>query len=434
LAQSSCPTGPARRAFAEEISGSGTVIWQVRLATDPVQEGIALSPVVIGGKAVFAEENAVYTLRRGDGRRLWKRAFAKIGSGPLAAISNQVYGLWQYRGSVILLVGQVGSHSRLYSLNGATGAVNWALSLGKQGELGSQTLTRDGGLAMIRGHATLTVVNLATGRIRWTRTGVNSTGPVAAGGVVIAAVSGKVRGFSSRTGEPLWTRTGMPEQATLLVSAGRVIVTDDTQNVYPPVPLWPVTALSPATGRALWRTGTGTPLFGQSAGRSGVAVVNSGRQLILIDAATGHVRWRVRDADSQLPADTGTDVFFVNGAASDSKLTLVDVRAASGSVRWSVPAPGTSSGPVFGFGGNAVAFEDTANALHPHGLLAAFRLTTGTRAWAVKVPTYVQVPPVAAGAGLLLQPTDPSIACPLDGGASAVGTAVGSASGAGSSG
>lgn len=143
----------------------------------------------------------------------------------------------------------------------------------------------------------------------------------------------------------------------------------------------------------------------------------------MIDAATGHVRWRVDDADSQLPADTGTDVFFVNGQPTSGKLTLVDVRPASGSVRWSVPAPGTFNGLAFGFGGYAVAFEDTSGALHPQGALVAFRLTTGRRAWTVKVPKLLQVPPVAVGPDLLLQPTDPSFGCPLDGDGSTVGTA-----------
>jgi outer membrane protein assembly factor BamB len=398
------------------------VTWQVKLPTDPGQPGISLQPVVIGGTAVFAEENAVYALRRGDGHRLWQRAFPKIGTDPF---TSMVYGMWRWRGRVIVLIGQVSAHSRLYSLNSATGAVNWTLPLGGQGELGSQALTGDGGLAMIRGQATLTVADLATGRIRWARTGVHSDGPVAAGGVLIAGASGEIRGFSPRTGKLLWTRTGMPEQPSLLVSAGRVIVSDDTQNVYPPVPLWPVTALSPATGRTLWRTGTRTALYGQSAGPSGVAVVNSGRQLILIDAVTGHVRWRVHDADSQLPADTGTDVFFVDGPPSGSKLTLVDVRARGGSVRWSVPVPGTFNGLAFGFGGYAVAFEDTSAAAHPPGVLVAFRLTTGKRAWTAKVPALLQVPPVAAGPDLLLQPTDPGFGCAIDGGASAVGTAAG---------
>src|SRR6185437_6433371 len=231
----------------------------------------------------------------------------------------------------------------------------------KQGETGNLTLTGDGGLAMIYGRATLTVVDLATGRIRWGRTAGSSDGPVAVGGVVIAPAPGKVMGYSSRTGTLLWTRTGMPDQASLLVRAGRVFVLNDDQAVSPPVPLWPVTALSPATGRTLWRTGTGSPVYVQSAGPSGVAVVTFGRKLTLIDAANGHVRVSVPDADSMLPFDTGTDLLYLNGSPQGSRTTMVDVHVADGSVRWSVPAPAAFNGLVFGFGGHAVVFEDAGN-------------------------------------------------------------------------
>ena len=112
-----------------------------------------------------------------------------------------------YRATVIVLVGQVSSASRLLSLNTATGAVRWVLALGKQGETGDLTLTGDGGLAMTYGFATLTVVDLTTGKVRWGRTAGNSSGPLAVGGVVIdpagavhGQTSGRLLGFSSRTG------------------------------------------------------------------------------------------------------------------------------------------------------------------------------------------------------------------------------------------
>lgn len=413
-ASTGCGTGPARRAFAEEIGADGRVTWQVRLPTDPTQSGVAVQPVVTGATAVFAEENAVYALRAADGHQLWKQVFPLAGTDP---VSGMVYGMWRWRGSVIVLAGQVTSHARLVSLDSATGAVKWTLPLGKRGLIGTLALTGDGGIAMIRSGGTLAVADLTTGRIRWQRTAVNSEGPVAVDGVVIAAVPGKILGFSSRTGAPLWTRTGTPEQAALLVSAGRVFVFDDDQAVYPPVPLWPATALAPATGRTLWRTGTGTFVYSQSAGPSGVAVTTSGRKLLLIGAASGHVRLSVRDRDSQLPLDTGTDLLYADGSAASGPTTLVDVRSASGSVRWSAPAPADSSGQVSRFGAYAVMAVDPSTPGKP-GRLAAFTLSTGKRAWTTAIPTLLQVPLVAAGADLLAQPTDPGYACATAGYAS----------------
>lgn len=413
-ASTGCGTGPARRAFAEEIGADGRVTWQVRLPTDPSQPGVAVQPVVTGATAVFAEENAVYALRVADGHQLWKRVFPLAGGDP---VSGMVYGMWRWRGSVIAAAGQVTSHARLVSLNSATGAVKWTLPLGKRGLIGTLALTGDGGIAMIRSGGTLAVADLATGRIRWQRTGVNSDGPIAVGGAVIAAVSGKILGFSSRTGAPLWARTGTPEQAALLVSAGRVFVFNDEQAVYPPVPLWPATALAPATGRTQWRTATGSSVYSQSAGPGGVAVTTSGRKLLLIGAASGHVRVSVRDRDSQLPLDTGTDLIYAGGSPAGGPTTLVDVRSASGSVRWSAPAPAGSNGQLSRFGGYAVMAVDPSTPGKP-GRLAAFALSTGKRAWTTAIPTLLQVPLVAAGADLLAQPTDPGYACATAGYAS----------------
>ncbi len=412
-------TGPARRAWAEEVSAAGRVSWQVRLPTDPKTQGIGLRPLVIGGTAVFAEENAVYALSLRDGRQLWKRSFPLIGNGPLASASNMVYGLWQWRGSVIVLLGQVSDASRLLSLNGATGAVRWTLPLGKQGETGSQTLTGDGGLAMIRGFATLTVVDLTTGHVRWGRTAGNSLGPLAADGVVIAPAggepSGKLLGYSSRTGRLLWTRTGMPSEPEPTLASGLVVISRRDQ----------VMALSPATGRTVWTVTFGTPGAAVASGPGGVVVTTSNPDVLyLIGPKTGRVRWHVPYQGWQMLLDTGTDLLYEGAVAGGKGLRLVDLRAASGSVRWTAPAPASSSGRVLRFGAYAVVVGDTASRLHQPGVLAAFRLTTGRLAWTASVPTFVQVPMVVAGADLLVQPTDASYGCVFLGGAGGPGTAA----------
>lgn len=73
----------------------------------------------------------------------------------------------------------------------------------------------------------LTVVNLATGRVRWSRAGVRVPAPVVVGGVVIAAVqwsdggsTGSVSGYDARTGALLWTRADLTSQPQLAVAAG----------------------------------------------------------------------------------------------------------------------------------------------------------------------------------------------------------------------
>jgi len=444
-----CGTGPARQAWAMVVGPAGRLAWQVRLPTDPQQAGIGVQPLAFGGTGVFAEENAVYGLRLSDGRQVWRRVFPESGG----LFASAVYGLWQWDGNVIVLVGQVSSTPRLMSLDAATGTVRWTLPLSKQGVYGSQALTGDGGLALIQGSATLTVVDLATGRVRWSRPGVRAPAPVVAGGVVLAAVqwngggsTGSVSGYDARTGALLWTRRDMPQQPQLAVSAGRVLVYSDTQNVSPRPALWPVTALSVATGRTLWQAATAGPVSALSAGPGGVAVTTlNPRRLELIDPLTGRVRWTIpASAGQSPPLDTGTGLLYLGGAP-DGRAGLVDLRAADGSVRWVAPVPLTwspataspapsaevvpaagaavATGPVLLFGGTAVVAGSAMPSGTP-GALSAFRLSDGAPAWTATVPTLVHVPSAVAGGGLLVQPTDPSYACAAAGAVTAVGRAA----------
>jgi outer membrane protein assembly factor BamB len=405
-AATGCGPFPPRRAWIDDVNSAGNVAWQVRLPTDPTQQGVALRPLVIGGIAIVAEENALYAQRLSDGHRLWKRVFPQVGKGPLSSYSAQVYGLWQYRANVIVLVGQVSSASRLLSLNPATGAVRWSLALGKQGETGDLTLTGDGGLAMTYGFATLTVVDLTTGKVRWGRTGGNSSGPLAVGGVVIdpagavhGQTSGRLLGFSSRTGRLLWTRTGMPPQPQAQLASGLVVMTNGNR----------VTALSPATGRTLWTVTTASPIDSVTSGPSGIAVSTEvPSRLSLIDPKTGRVRWRVVYRGGQAPPlATGTELLYQGGEPS----SLIDLRAANGSVRWAVRAPVTSVAQILRIGAYAVVVSNVTKPDSP-AVVTAYRMSTGKQAWTTKVPTFVEVPAAVAGANLLVQSGDLTDACP----------------------
>jgi outer membrane protein assembly factor BamB len=423
---SGCGTRPARRAWAMDLAANGRVLWRDRLPTNATQSGVPLQPVALGGTAVFAEENALYALRLSNGRRLWRRVFPLTGGDLFAGM---IYGLWQWRGTMAVLVGQASSAARLVSLNAATGAVRWTLPLSRPGVTGDLALTGDGGLAMILGDGTLAVADLSTGSLRWSRPGSYSPapGPVVAGGTVVAAADGTgsaadgvVAGFGTRTGKLLWTRRGMPDQPQLQAAAGRVLVYTNTQGVFPHPALWPVTAVSPATGQTLWRVATAGPVDALS---GEVAVTTtSPSELYMIDAASGRVRWRLAtDVAGGLPLVTGTGVVYVSDSAGNAPgggQRLVDLRAAGGSARWTVPLaePVFLLEPALPLGRDVVVSLGSGEPGDP-ARLVGYLAATGAVAWTTVVPTLVQVPPVAAGANLLVQPTDPAVACAADGSA-----------------
>jgi outer membrane protein assembly factor BamB len=413
-----------------DLAMSGAPLWDHRLRTDPTQSGVAVQPLVLGDTVVFAEEDAVYALRLSDGRLLWRRSFTV----PRAALwSTMVYGLWGGRGTVAALVGQASPGARLVSLDAATGAVRWTLPLSRQGVTGTVTPIGDGGLAMVLGGGSLAVADLGTGGLRWSRPGQFLPGPVAVGGVLVAAVSGagstgssfgSVSGYDTATGRLLWTRRGIPAQPQLQVVAGRLIVYTNTQNISPRPAVWPVTALSPATGRTLWRAATAGPVGAVSASTGGVAVSSTDPdELYLIDPVTGRVRWhRASEVNSTAtPLVTGTGVVYVSdsgGGAAPGGTRLAELRASDGSVRWAARLADSVflTEPVLPFGPYLVVSLGSGQRDDP-ARLVAYQAATGAVAWTARVPTLVQVPPAVVGRQLLVQPTDPAVACPAEGSA-----------------
>ena len=392
--------GPARRAWAAEVGDSGKVSWQVRLPTDPAQSGIALRPR--------------------DGHQLWRRTFPAPKADPFAGM---VYGLWRWRGTVVVLVGQVSASSRLVSLNAASGAVRWTLPLSRQGVTGNLTLTADGGLAMIRGYGTLSVADLTTGRLRWSRTAGHSPGPVAVGAVVAAASNSRAVGYDDRTGAVLWTKRGLPGEPALVAADGLVLVQSDATGGGAPTA---VTALVPRTGRVAWRFDPGVPVNIPGAGPAGIIMSSyTPDRLYLVNPATGRPRWSVAAVatytfpNSELVV-TKTSVVLVEGRGG---ARLVDRRAADGRVLWSAPLSGSSvalhlaltSGP---------SGQDVVATMGPPGTgtasrLWVFRLSSGRLAGATTLPSLVQAPLAVAGPDTLVQLDDPVCAVPATGTAQA---------------
>jgi outer membrane protein assembly factor BamB len=330
-----------------------------------------------------------------------------------------VYGTWAWRGTVVVLTGQVSAAGRLTALDASTGAVRWTFRLGGSGLLGSQAMTGDGGLAVLRPSGKLQVVDMETSRVRWTaRAGTlrltAGAGPVAAGTVVAAGLNDAVRGYDSRTGSVVWTVRGMPADPLLALRAGLVLVTSGAQggSADPTA----VTAIEPRTGRVAWRFDPGTAVTVLAAGPAGIVTSTyNPRRMYLIASATGRVRWQATTfvAMDTAPVVTGTDVV---GMEMGGVARVVDRRVTDGSVRWSAATGSTmaDSQPL------ALAGEDVIAAPWSGGSrtvspVTAYRLTSGVRDWRVPMPSLVQVAAVTAGADLLVQSSDPGYGCAVSG-------------------
>jgi outer membrane protein assembly factor BamB len=418
-----CPAVPARQAWAELVTGAGQRAWRTRLPADAAAPGISVQPVAIGQTAVFAQDNSVYGLSVTDGARRWQWTGGQA-----------IYGLWTWQGTVVALSGQVSNHAVLAGIDAATGAVRWALPLPRHGLYGDQALTGDGGLAMLVPDGTLEVADLATGQLRWSRqpggpppapgpTPVTAAqderiaSPVAAGTVVVDAAGGRVTAYDSRTGATLWTATGLPAYPLLRIAGGLVLVTSAAMGDGLPTA---VTALSPVTGHVAWRFDVGQPAFVKGAGPAGIVFhASAPGTLYLVDPVTGRARWKAAaPVDDAVPLITASDIIQPEG---DQPQRIVDRRASTGAVRWSVPVAGSQppSVPVLRAGSRVVTVTDPP-AAGGGGVLSARDLATGGPGWQASLPTPVFAPPALTPAGdILALAATPPYACPADGAAPA---------------
>jgi len=404
-ASSGCPAG----AWAYDITAAGQLAWRVTLPGSAGYTGAR--PVVVAGVAVFAQDNAIAAIRVSDGRLLWQRVFPN--SGDFAP--GTVYDLWSWHGAVIAQVGQVSPDGRVLSLNPDTGAVRWTLKTGEL--LGTQAVTSNGVLAMLKTNGILQGADLTTGKLLWSRKFGTSDGPAAAGDVVVATKGGVVAGFSARTGAELWSTDGMPNQPTVTVRTATQVLVSDLDPYGEPLPrLYPVTGLSAATGRSQWAVTTAAPVTGVWAGSAGVVVTTAAAaggqpELLLINPANGQVRWRVSGyADAFVaPLIGATDVVYAVSVPTSAKShpgldQVVDRSLSTGQVRWSMTAAA-----------DFLAQPSASDLLMVAGGTSAVKVLTVDRATGkvkatVTLPAMVSVAPVVTAGTTLVQSAFPACA------------------------
>jgi outer membrane protein assembly factor BamB len=388
------------------VTASGRIAWRTPLATRGAAPIGPVTPVLAGPVAVFAQDGIVHGLRIASGRQLWAWRGGQA-----------VYGMWRWGGLVAVLTDQVSAHAAITGLDAATGAVRWIRPLPGSGLLGGQAVTGDGGLAMIRADGVLQVISLADGRVRWARFAGRWPWLAAADGVVMFGMGGRLTGYDARTGQVRWTRSGLPGRTQVQVLAGRALVTSNGSSQYTSSAL---VAVDPVSGRAEWRFDPGSAVTVLASGPAGLAVASDGRtrRLYLLDPRTGRPRWRTATvvALDTVPLVTAARVVAVEGGvAGYPAVRLVSRDAATGRQLWARPLATGAAGPqpVLQLAGQVVVQTDGgAGRAAP---LLAYDLATGRPAWRTGLPTFVQVPPVPATGGLLIQPADPGYACAVAG-------------------
>jgi outer membrane protein assembly factor BamB/subtilisin family serine protease/protocatechuate 3,4-dioxygenase beta subunit len=217
--------------------------------------------------------------------------------------------------------------------------------------------------------------------------------PAVAGGTVYTGggVDGGIHALDAATGELRWT-VPTPGRRTIYtapaVRAGVVYATtgftpDRSDTVY---------ALDAETGAERWSVDIGPRAFFGPAVADGLVVAASAgtRTLVGLDAATGAQRWSLERADDEFiaaPSIADGTVYVTTsvppeGFAPGFQGSLLAVDAATGAVRWEVPAHGDGQGSTPAVHGDLVVAGS-----HGLGLVAAYHRDTGAPAWHYGLPT-----------------------------------------------
>lgn len=386
-----CGSTSGPQAWAEDVSAAGRVVWRTALTTQSQQVGSVVQPVAASGMAIFADDTSVYGLRLSDGRLLWR-----------TGIGRSALGMWTWSSTVTVITGPSVTGATLVSLDLASGKERWEYPIPRDDLSNGQALTGDGGLATITSKGDLVVRSLDTGQVRWTASAARPAaypGPAAAGSLVFAGGGGQVRGYDAATGSVAWTAGGMPVIPSLNLLSGILIVSDGDFGAHATSG---VTALSPATGRVLWRFNPGSvPVF-PSSGPAGLGMETGSteQRLALVNLRDGHEQWQVQTTsqDVLFPVITASDVAYaVNGT---STVQLVDRRASDGAVRWqSQPFTGEAS-PLAELTGNSAMVVIGTD-------LLAFSLASGAADWRVTLPGQDPVTaPLVTASGVLVEPVN----------------------------
>ena len=408
-----CGPFPPRHAYAAAVGLDGKQRWSTPLPITQDGGGFTLPPVVDGALTYVSAESSVSALDSVDGHVVWR---AKAGTIP--------YNIWRYGSVLAVLTDQVSDHATVTAYDAATGAVDWTY-VSRQGMYNVAVQTSDGGVAWIREDGVVQVLDLTTGKLRWShrvaknemQLQVHGASVIATTGVVLFAGRGALTAYDDRTGKRRWVRTALPEQPQVAVADGVGVLTTDSSNGKPSR----IVAMSLATGRVVWqRRFSTTYQVGLQSTAAGVLLTGGVdpvfREYMLVPR-TGKTRW---SAPAQLlPEPTSAQAIVGNDLLQVTftydlyrKYTLWDRDLRTGHVRWKAALHGGAArATTVAASATQVYLVGQANAKTSKGVIRAYSLKNGHALWTLTVPTSLWLPPAVGNGQLVLAEVDAGNAC-----------------------
>jgi outer membrane protein assembly factor BamB len=240
----------------------GTLLWQALAGTG--YQGNALAPIVAADGMVYAASaqsdgnSAIYAVNAATGKAAWHTQ--PSGLIPYAAGPGAVYGFQLTAG---------GAKTSVVALSAASGKSLWTYQAGDMlNDAGEGSLTYADGKIFIGAGTSDTFGSIAndvialdagTGRALWKLSSNTEQSPAVANGVVYAVDGHQVVALNSATGTRIWqTEIGNAQSGIEDTPTGDLVITADTVIGWT---LGSAFALDATTGRQLWHSSSGIPLF-----------------------------------------------------------------------------------------------------------------------------------------------------------------------------
>ena len=407
-------TFPPRRAAVLAFDATGRQRWSVPLPVGQEMDA-NVGPLVDGDTVYTTQGDELRALAAVDGRQRWRL--------PLGSF---VYDASIRGGLLVVRVGPL-DRGHLLGVEAATGRVRWRYPP-QPGRLSWQhAATADGGIAGIGDRGTLIVLDRRDGGVRWSRPSQRRELPkifITAGKRVLRLDRGALEAYDAATGRALWRTAGVHRGedfvATLTVHHDAVVVWDPG-SATPAVDTYRLD-----TGTRRWRAGGLREPAVIGAGPAGVAVVsmidrNQRHELLLVDAASGQVRWRrglpgpldlgMNPAVDRLALVTGSDVVLVTpGPRGQPPTFLAAYRVGDGRVRWRIPIQ-AGGWPTWTPDGRLLVVGSPPGTTVPKQSLTSVDVRGGRLLWRSALPMLAGRPAAPLGAGAVIQGWDPLRGC-----------------------
>lgn len=268
-------------------------LWSANLdfASDPTIRATA-SPIVANGKVFCMDAGGiVYALNAKTGKRIWRQSTTIKGK------DGQTGGALAYSDGV-LVVNTAFAESVGFEAN--TGKILWRIKLPAASK-GDAITIRDGKAFMLCQNSSLNVVDIKTGRILWSHTGILSEAkylgsPSAAvdnEAVYVVYPSGEIFALLLANGSVLWdamvSKFSLTNTAETYVDPRACpVVKGDT--LYVVAANGQTLAFNTRTGERIWSADLGSVQAPIVSGNS-IFVCNANSELVCLNRNNGHKRW-----------------------------------------------------------------------------------------------------------------------------------------------